>query len=48
MLKGYDVIHDALEVICYENLKRPRNFGDISSFGDIGTGMNLAKNLETA
>jgi hypothetical protein len=31
----YDVIHDALEVICYKNLKRPRNFGDIASYGNI-------------
>ena len=35
MLK-YDVMqHDALKVICNENLKRPRNLGDIGSFGDI-------------
>jgi hypothetical protein len=44
----YDVIHDALKLISYEKLKRARNFGDIGSFGDIGTGRNLAKNLEIA
>ena len=30
----YDVIHDALKVICNKNLKRLRNFGD------MGTGRN--------
>jgi hypothetical protein len=40
------VIYNALKVICNENIKRPRNFGDIDSFGDIGTGRNLAKNRE--
>ena len=35
----------ALKVICNENLNRPRNFGDIDSYGDMGTGRNLAKNL---
>ena len=38
----YDVIHDALKVICNENFKRPRNFGD------MGTCRNLAKNREIA
>jgi hypothetical protein len=41
-------IHDAFEVICYKNFKRPRKFGDIGSFGNIGTGRNLAKNNEVA
>jgi hypothetical protein len=39
----YDVIHDALEEICKKNRKRPRNFGDIGSFCNIGTDMILAK-----
>ena len=42
----YDVIHDALKVICNKNIKRLRNFGDIGSFGGIGTGRKLAKNRE--
>jgi hypothetical protein len=37
-----------LKVICYKKLKRRLNFGDIGSFGDIGTVMNLAKNQEIA
>jgi hypothetical protein len=44
----YDVIHDLLKVIFNKNLKRQRNFGDIGSFGDMGTDMNLAKNREVA
>ena len=44
----YDVIHAALEVICNKHLKRPRKFDDIGSFGDMGTGMILAKNSEIA
>jgi hypothetical protein len=28
----YDVIHDALKLICNKTLKRPRSFGDIGSF----------------
>jgi hypothetical protein len=43
-----DVIYDAPEVICYRNIERPRNSGDIGLFGDIGTDRNLAKNLEIA
>ena len=37
----YDFIDKALEVICYENLKSPR---DIGSFDDMGTERILAKN----
>ena len=33
LILQYDVIHDALEVLCYKNLKRSRNFGDLGSFG---------------
>jgi hypothetical protein len=38
----YDVIHDALKVICNTNLKRSSNFGDIASLGDMCTGRNKA------
>jgi hypothetical protein len=38
--------HDALEMIYNKNLKRPRNFGGVGFFGDMGTGRNLAKNRE--
>ena len=38
----YDVIHNALNVICDKNLKRPRNFSD------MGTGRNSTKNREIA
>ena len=48
MILKYDVIHDALKVICNKNIKCPRIFGDIGSLGDMGTGRNLAKNLEIA
>ena len=41
-ISEYDVMHDALEVLCYKNLKRPRNSSD------IGTDRNLAKNHGTA
>ena len=41
----YDVIFDALIVICDKNLKRQREFGDICS---IGIAMILAKNREIA
>ena len=44
----YDVIHDALKVILNKNFKHLRNFGDIGSVGDMGTGRNLAKNPEIA
>ena len=44
----YNVIHDALKVICKENLKPPGNFGDIGSFGDMGTGRNWVKNPKIA
>ena len=40
--------YNVLKVICYQNHKRSRNFGDIGSFGDMGTGRNLAKNREIA
>ena len=36
----YDVIHDALRVICHKNLRRLRNLDD------FGTGKNLAKKRE--
>ena len=36
----YDVIYDTLKVICENNLERPRNSGDIGSFGDVGTCTN--------
>jgi hypothetical protein len=39
-----DVIYDALKLICNKNLERPRKFGDIGSFGDMGTGKNKDKN----
>ena len=48
LILKYDVIHEALKVICNKNLKRPQNLGDIGSFGDIGTGRNYAKNREIA
>ena len=35
----YDVIDDAFKVICNNNLKRSREFGDIRYIGDMGTGM---------
>jgi hypothetical protein len=42
-LKNKDLsIHDVLQVICNKNLKRPRNFGGIS------TVMILAKNRAIA
>jgi hypothetical protein len=44
----HDVIHDALRVICNKNLKRLRNFSDIGSFGNMGTGTNLANNRKIA
>jgi hypothetical protein len=44
----FDVIHDALNVIYYKNLKRPRKFGDIGFFGDMDTERILAKNREIA
>jgi hypothetical protein len=44
----YDVIHDALKVILNKNFQHLRNFGDIGSVGDMGTGRNLAKNPEIA
>ena len=37
----YDVIHDALKLVCNKNLRRPRNFGDMGFFGDICAGRNL-------
>ena len=40
----YDLIHEVLRVIRDKNLKRRRNFGFIGFFGDMGTGMILAKN----
>ena len=40
--------YTALQIINYENLKRPRDFGDIGSFGDLSTGKILVKNHETA
>ena len=40
----YDVIYDALKLICNKNLERPRKFGDIGSFGDMGTEKNKDKN----
>ena len=33
----YGFLYDALQVIFNKNLKRPRNFGDIGSFGDLST-----------
>ena len=38
----YDVIQDALKVICDKNIKSPREFGD------MGTGKILAKNRKIA
>jgi hypothetical protein len=40
----YDVIHDALEVICKKSLRRPHNCDDIGYFGDIGYDKLLANN----
>ena len=40
-----DVIHDAIKLICDENLERLRNFVEI---GNMGTGINLPKNREIA
>ena len=34
----YNVIHDALKVICNKTIKHPRKFGDIGFFGDMDTG----------
>jgi hypothetical protein len=39
---------NAIKETCYKNLKRPRNFGDIGSFNDIGPGKNLPQNCEIA
>jgi hypothetical protein len=36
LISKEDVGHDELLVICNKNLKRPRNFGDIGKFGEIG------------
>jgi hypothetical protein len=36
--------HDALKIIINKYLKQPRNFDDIGSFGDMGTGRILANN----
>jgi hypothetical protein len=36
---------DALNVL-KKNLYRPRNFSDIGSFANMGTGRNLAQNRE--
>ena len=44
----YDVIYDALEVICNKNLKHFRNVGDIGFIGDLYTKLILAKNREIA
>jgi hypothetical protein len=46
LILKYDVIHDKLGVICNTNLKRPRNFGDIGSLGDMGTRRKLPENPE--
>jgi hypothetical protein len=32
----YDVIHDTLNLDYDKKLKRPRDFGDIGFFGDMG------------
>jgi hypothetical protein len=40
--------YDALKVICNNNLKRQRNFGDIGSSGDMCTCRNLAENRDIA
>ena len=46
LILNYDIIHDALKVICNKNLKRPRNFGDIGSLGHIWHWQEFSKNRE--
>ena len=46
LIVKYYVIHDALKVIRNKNLKHPRNLDLIGSFGDMGTGWNLTKNMK--
>ena len=40
----YEVIHNALKVMCNKNSKRPHNFGHICSFGDLDNEIILTKN----
>ena len=44
----YDVIYDAFKIIRNKNLKRQHNFGDIGSFVDMGTDINLGLNCKIA
>ena len=44
----YDVIYEALQMMCNKNLKSLRNYSRIGSFSDLGTKRILVKNHEIA